>query len=82
MTFEEEQDFFKENNLVYAHNSIWHGTKNGSHHSKETLLLIANNKLTDFIDYLFEHSEHCDHISQSEAWDEFNRYTFNKINNL
>lgn len=25
----------------------------------------------DFIEFLFEHSEHCDHITYNEAWEEF-----------
>lgn len=28
-------------------------------------------RFRDFLAYLFEHSEHCDHISQSDAWEEF-----------
>lgn len=28
----------------------------------------------DFIEWLFDHSEHCDHISFSDAWDQFETY--------
>jgi len=28
----------------------------------------------DFIEYLFEHSVHCDQIPLSEAWEEFEQY--------
>lgn len=28
----------------------------------------------DFIEWLFEHSEHCNHISYSEAWEEFSKW--------
>ena len=67
---------FQENGLCYAPNSIYHGTKIGGRLSisKEALLTIEVGRLTDFIEYLFEHSEHCDHISQKDAWLEFCEY--------
>lgn len=34
-------------------------------------LFLQNERKGDFLEWLFEHSEHCDHISQSEAWEEF-----------
>lgn len=33
--------------------------------------------MQNFIEYLFEHSEHCDHILQSEAWEEFRQWEKN-----
>lgn len=30
--------------------------------------------LRDFIEFLFDHSEHCDHITYQEAWDEFQEW--------
>lgn len=30
--------------------------------------------LTDFIEYLFDHSEHCDHITYNDAWKEFEEW--------
>ena len=32
----------------------------------------------DFIEWLFEHSEHCDHISYNEAWQEFEEWEAKK----
>lgn len=70
----------QENHLIYAPNSIWHGTKAyTSHHKKETLLRIEVGRLNDFIDFLFEHSEHCDHISQRDAWIEFEEYEYEQL---
>lgn len=34
-------------------------------------LRIAMSRKDDFVEWLFEHSEHCDHIPYSEAWEEF-----------
>lgn len=63
-------------NVVYAPNSIYHGCEiyGVLSMSKEMLLTIEVGRLTDFIEWLFEHSEHCDHITQREAWDEFEVY--------
>lgn len=36
-------------------------------------------RLTDFIEYLFDHSEHCDHISHRDAWREFELWEINKF---
>lgn len=80
MTQEEikkEQEEFREDHLIWCPWSINHGMEIGSVpvtiHNK---IEIAN--LNDFIEFLFEHSEHCDHISQSDAWDEFLVYQINK----
>jgi len=75
---EEIKEDFKEQNLIFDPNSINHGWPNCGHFSNETLFKIEIAKLTDFIEFLFEHSEHCDHITQTEAWNEFDLYQYNK----
>ena len=64
---------FSERGLCYAPKSIYHGTKITGILSigKESIQAIEISRLTDFIEYLFDHSEHCDHISQPDAWMEF-----------
>lgn len=88
LTEEQEKDFnemreeFIENHLVYAPNSIRHGMKVYSElQSKETILRIEIARLNGFIEYLFEYSEHCDHISQTDAWDEFEKYEYAQLIN-
>lgn len=66
----------KEIEIIYAPNSIWHGSPIANH-SKYSLQNIEISRLNDFIDFLFEHSEHCDHISQPEAWKEFEEFEIN-----
>lgn len=34
-------------------------------------LRLGMSRRGDFIEWLFDHSEHCDHIPYSEAWKEF-----------
>lgn len=62
-----------EERRLYYPNSIHHGAPM-SRMKRETILSLENGRLIDFIEFLFEHSEHCDHISQSEAWKEFEIY--------
>ena len=69
----------KEHRCIDAPNSIYHGMEIHSSggrlpFSRETLLTIEIGLLTDFIEFLFDHSEHCDHISQRDAWKEFKIY--------
>lgn len=66
----------KEHARIDAPNSIYHGMEIHSSNrrlpfSDVTMLKIEIGLLTDFIEFLFEHSEHCDHISQRDAWKEF-----------
>jgi hypothetical protein len=82
--FESQREYSKANHLVYAPNSIFHGFKifrrGGPSLSKEQLLQIEVHRLHDFIGFLFEHSEHCNHISESDAWKEFDEFEYeNKL---
>ncbi len=56
--------------IIDCPNSIQYGMP-VNRMSKETLMNIHMNRMIDFIDFLFNHSVHCDHITQSEAWEEF-----------
>lgn len=69
----QEIESCKENKLLYSPNAIAHGTKINF---LPEMVLVKNEaaRLNDFIEFLFEHSEHCDHISQSDAWGEFQKY--------
>jgi hypothetical protein len=70
---------FEQGGLVYAPNSVWHGSKNGGHHKDTTLLKIEIGRLHDFIDFLFEDREYCDHANESEAWDEFRQREYSQL---
>jgi hypothetical protein len=70
---EEMKNDFIEAGVSYNPNSVYHGYITLS---KERRLMAEIGRLTDFIEFLFEHSEHCDHISQSDAWSEFEQYEF------
>lgn len=59
--------------VVYAPNSIWHGTPM-DRMSEQTCERIEAERKNDFIDYLFEHSGHMDHASFREAWREFEEW--------
>lgn len=59
--------------IVYAPRDMWHGSKM-AFHSDKMLSKIELGRLDDFLEYLFEHSEHCNHIAQSEAWKEFEQW--------
>ena len=61
---------------VYSPNSIYHGVPI-SHLSKQTLDNIEINRKIDFLEWLFD--THCNHISQVEAWKEFEEF---EIENL
>lgn len=37
-------------------------------------LKVSIERYRDFIGYLFDESEHCDHISESDAWKEFEEW--------
>lgn len=62
--------------VVYAPNSIHHGhTRHSNSKADECVnLTIAYNRMVDFMGYLFDESGHCDHITQREAWDEFEKW--------
>jgi hypothetical protein len=66
---------YQKDGLKYCPGSIYHGASK-RYLSKEAVLKMQIERLNDFIEFLFEHSEHCDHISQSDAWDEFEQYEF------
>lgn len=72
----------EESGLLYAPNSVYHLCPiigNRLNLSKEAVLTAEVAALTDFIDFLFEHSEHCDHITQREAWNEFREFEYKEI---
>jgi hypothetical protein len=75
---EDEKEYFIKEGLLYCPSSIYHGVKiNGPMPlSDTTLLKIEVSRLADFIDYLFETSKHCDHISNKDAWIEFEQWEF------
>lgn len=82
----EERDEFSKAGMLYCPNSVYHGAPvrgNPLNLSREAVLTADVGMLTDFIEFLFEHSEHCDHIEQPEAWDEFFEWQFkqNQITN-
>lgn len=62
----------------YQPNSLLHGLAKthagGPRIKPETLLRVELERMRDFIEFLFDHSEHCDHISFSDAWKEFEIY--------
>lgn len=64
------------NHLIYAPGSVWHGWPNDGNHKDVTKLKIELARLNDFVEFLFEQSEHCDHITQSEAWNQYEEHTF------
>jgi len=61
----------KERPTVYAPNSIYHGCLISSL-SRQTLDNIEIQRKTDFLEWLF--NTHCDHITQVEAWKEFEEF--------
>ena len=71
---------FRRDGAFYCPNSIYHGASKrmgaASYEDVQNKAEVA--RLTDFIEYLFEHSEHCDHITQSDAWSEFEQWEFKK----
>jgi len=70
-----ERKFCDDNNLMYNPNSIWHGTLFIHGRFKvETLLKHQVENMNDFLEYLFEQSEHLDHITYNEAYEEFEVY--------
>lgn len=62
--------------VIYAPNSIYHGMPihAGSPQDDAILLKIEVERFRDFFEFLFEHSNHCDHITQRDAWREFEIY--------
>ena len=80
-SLEEIRQDYTEKHLIYAPNSMYHGMKiNGQLPISDIALArIEISRLTDFIEFLFEHSVHCDHITQSNAWREFEEFEFKNI---
>lgn len=76
---EQEQEEFREQGLLWSLNSVYHGCPIRGQLPLSPLTLATNEShtLNDFIEFLFEHSEHCDHISQKDAWKEFFIYQAN-----
>lgn len=74
----EAREDYAEEGLVYAPNSIHHG-RIQSMMPKLASERIARSTLDDFIEFLFEHSEHCDHITQTAAWDEFREFEYKQL---
>ena len=76
MTTKETMEQFDEEGFIYAPNSIYHGSKIYSHEIGDQLINcnIEKHRLIDFLEFLFDHSEHCDHITQPDAWAEFVEY--------
>lgn len=77
---EDTKQEFRNLGLFYCPGSIYHGSSKrmGAASYAEIQDKAELGRLNDFIEYLFEHSEHCNHISQSEAWDEFEQWEFKK----
>ncbi len=63
---------------IYNPNSVTHRMRKaafgGPSIKSETILRLELERLRDFVAFLFDHSEHCDHISHSDAWQEFEIY--------
>ena len=76
--YEEMKTEFSELGLIYAPGSIYHGQKlhdpNRMPFDPAMILKIELARLQAFIEYLFGHSEHCDHILFSEAYEEFQKW--------
>lgn len=43
-------------------------------------LMTSMGVMGDFIEWLFDHSEHCDHITYNEAWEEFKQWEEKQTN--
>ena len=68
----DEKKLFKDNNLYYCPNSIWHGSLYiHGRFKKETLLTAKIEDTNDFLHFLFEESEHCDHITHAKAYEQY-----------
>ena len=68
----------KERPTVYAPNSIHHGMLI-SDLNKQTLDNIEINRRIDFLEWLFD--THCTHITQVEAWKEFEEFELKQLEN-
>lgn len=69
---EHEKQFAQEHGYVYSPNSLRHLDRPPIEQLQRVTLELA--RLQDFLEFLFDHSEHCDHITYSEAWHEFEEY--------
>lgn len=67
---------------IQSPNSIYNGMPIYTSSKKDSLILktIECERLRDFLEFLFDHSEHCDHITYSEAWNEFEEWELKEIN--
>lgn len=75
---DEIRDEYEREHLIYAPNSINHGWENSGHFKDTTMLRIEIARLYDFIDFLFNDREYCDHTTESEAWDEFEQWEYSQ----
>jgi hypothetical protein len=70
---------------IYAPNSIYHGEilhqPGRLPFSNETVLKVEIGRLHDFIDFLFNDKEYCDHATERQAWDEFEQFEYSEIIN-
>ncbi len=73
-----EREEFVDTGFVYAPGSVYHALPIKSL-PQGILDRIEIGRLTDFLEYLFEHSQHCDHISQPDAWKEFEEWEINSV---
>lgn len=62
--------------FVYSPNSIHHGVPIAQL-DKQTLDKIEIERNADFLEWLF--NTHCDHITQPEAWKEFEEFELNNL---
>jgi biotin synthase-related radical SAM superfamily protein len=67
-----EKEFAREYRRMYCPNSIDHMRRPPSDLLARTTLELA--RLQDFLEWLFDHSIHCDHISYEDAFHEFEEY--------
>jgi hypothetical protein len=77
---EAEQEEYRKEGVLWSPNSVYHGAPIAGMLPLSQFTLLRNQveEQNDFIEFLFEHSEHCDHISQRDAWKEYYVYMVNK----
>lgn len=75
---EETREAYNEAGLAFCPSSIYHGCV-VARMSEEMKLKIQLSELADFVEFLFDKSEHCDHIRQSDAWKEFDAWRYKNV---